>query len=46
MAITPALAVVWANEGSVLKLRRPFNDPVFTITPWLVFRCGHAARVR
>src|SRR5947208_7881738 len=30
----------------ILKLRRPFNDPVFTITPWLVFICGHAARVR
>ena len=46
MAMTPAFAVVWASEGRVLKLRRPFNDPVFTITPWLVFRCGHAARVR
>jgi hypothetical protein len=38
MAITPAFAVVWANEPKVLKLSKPFNDPVFTTTPWLVFR--------
>jgi hypothetical protein len=25
---------------------RAFRDAVFTTTPWLAFRCGHAARVR
>jgi NAD-dependent epimerase/dehydratase family protein len=41
-----AFAVEWASEPRFLKLMRPLNDAVFTITPWLVFRCGHAARVR
>src|SRR5258708_29179265 len=42
----PALAVVCASEPRVLKLKRAFRDAVFTTTPWLAFRCGHAARVR
>src|ERR1700758_3317796 len=42
----PALAVVCGSEPSVLKLMRPFSDAVFTTTPWLAFRCGHAARVK
>jgi hypothetical protein len=29
-----------------LKLRDPFSDAMFTTTPRLAFRCGHAARVR
>src|SRR5205807_4303485 len=44
--IIPALAVVCASEPSVSKLMRPLRDAVFTMTPWLAFRCGHAARVR
>src|ERR1700752_4738059 len=42
----PALAVVWASEPRFLKLIRAVSDAVFTITPRLAFRCGHAARVR
>src|SRR6266481_4095441 len=42
----PALAVVCASEPSLLKLMRPLSDAVFTTTPWLAFRYGHAARVR
>jgi hypothetical protein len=30
MPMIPALDVVWASEGSVLKLRKPFNDAVAT----------------
>jgi hypothetical protein len=44
MPIIPALAVVWASEPRVLKLIKPFSEAVFTTTPWLAFRCGHAAQ--
>jgi hypothetical protein len=40
------LAVVCASEPRVLKLMSADNDAVFTMTPWLVFKWGHAARVR
>ena len=46
MPMIPALFVVWASEGRILKLSEAFNDAMFTTTPWLAFRCGHAARVR
>jgi len=32
--------------GRSLKLREPFSDAMFKITPLPVFRWGHAARVR
>jgi hypothetical protein len=33
-----ALFVVWAREGSSLKLREPFKEAMLTTTPWVVFR--------
>ena len=42
----PALAVVWASEGRILKLSDALREAMFTTTPPLFFRWGHAARVR
>ena len=42
----PALFVVWASDGRILKLSDAFSDAMLTTTPPLAFRCGHAARVR
>jgi len=44
--MVPALFVVWASEGRILKLRDAFSEPMFTSTPWLLFKYGRAARVR
>jgi hypothetical protein len=46
MAMIPAFAVVWASEPRLLKLSKAFRDAVFTITPRLALRCGHAAGAR
>jgi hypothetical protein len=46
MPMIPALAVVWASDGSGLKLSVALRDAMFTTTPWLALRCGHVARVR
>src|SRR5882724_10949320 len=37
-----ALFVVWAREGRILKLRDALRDAMFTTTPRLACRCGHA----
>ena len=41
-----ALFVVWDSDGRSLKLSGPFSEAMFTTTPRLAFRWGHAARVR
>ena len=46
MPMIPALDVVWASDGSGSKLSGALREAVFTTTPWLAFRWGHAARVR
>ena len=46
MPMIPALFVVCASEGRGLKLSDAFSDAMFTTTPLLALRCGHASRVR
>jgi hypothetical protein len=46
MPMIPALFVVWAKEGRILKLSDAFSDAMFTTTPRLVLRCGQVARLR
>ena len=41
-----ALFVVCDSEAMFLKLSCPFNEAMFTTTPQLAFKWGHAARVR
>src|SRR4051795_2233899 len=41
-----ALFVVCARDGNSLKLSDPFSEAMFTTTPCVAFRCGHAARGR
>src|SRR3954462_11333788 len=46
MPTIPALFVGCDSDASCLKLSDPFSEAMFTTTPPLAFRCGHATRVR
>ena len=46
IALIAALFVVCDSEARLLKLSCPLSEAMFTTTPLLSIRCGHAARVR